>query len=354
VIWLAWRQFRVQAAVVFGVVAVVAVAMAVTGPNLVHLYDTTVATCRAHGDCSAVTNAFARKYRWLRMLGTVLTTVVAALIGMFWGAPLVARELETGTYRLAWTQSATRTRWLAVKVGLLGLASMLAAGLLSLMVTWWSSPIDRVTMNLYGTFDQRGIVSIGYAAFAFALGVTAGVLIRRTLPAMATTLVAFVAVRLSVTAFIRPHLMAPIREATPINPTVMGFGSFNGGPPMLLPNPPNLPNAWFYNTQIVNRTGHVLTPQDLAHACPGLVALGPNGGPSGVSPVHSSGVPAPAAMQQALHNCVARLSATFHQVTTYQPSSRYWTFQGFETAIYVAIAVVLGAVCFWWVRHRLA
>jgi ABC-type transport system involved in multi-copper enzyme maturation permease subunit len=352
VIWLTWRQFRMQVAVVFGIVAVIAVALAVTGPNLVHLYDTTVATCSAHGDCSAVTNAFTSHDGFLQKLGAVLTTVVGALIGMFWGAPLVARELETGTYRLAWTQSATRARWLAVKLGLLGLASVLVAGLLSLMVTWWSSPIDRVTMNLYSTFDQRGIVAVGYAAFAFALGVTAGVLIRRTLPAMAATLVAFVAVRLSFTIFLRPHLIAPIHDVTPMNPMVMGFGIFNGGAPMLLPNPPNLPNAWLYSVQIVDNADHALTPQVLADSCPSLVALGPRGGPP-IGPAHRAVLPAPAALQQALHTCVAKLSTTYHEVTTYQPSSRYWTFQGLETAIYVALAVVLGAGCFWWVRHRL-
>jgi hypothetical protein len=353
VIWLAWRQFRVQAAAVFGIVVAVAVALAVTGPNLVHIYDTTVATCSTHGDCSAVTNAFTGSDRFLQKLGAVLTTVVAALIGMFWGAPLVARELETGTYRLAWTQSATRTRWLVMRIGLLGLASVLVAGLLSLMVTWWSSPIDRVNMNLYSTFDQRGIVAVGYAAFAFALGVTAGVLTRRTLPAMAATLVAFVAVRLTFNAWIRPRLMSPIRLATPINPMVLGFGKINGGPTMLLPSPPNLPNAWLYTTEIVDKSGSALTPQELAHTCPGLTALGPPGGGAQAVSGRKVALPTPAAMQQALHTCVAKLSTTFHQATTYQPSSRYWTFQGLETAIYVALALLLGAVCFWWVRHRL-
>ncbi len=79
----------------------------------------------------------------LYLLGVAVLYVVPALIGIFWGAPLVARELETGTFRLAWNQSVTRTRWLAVKLGLIGLASMAAAGLFSLMVTWWSSPIDQ-------------------------------------------------------------------------------------------------------------------------------------------------------------------------------------------------------------------
>lgn len=101
------------------------------------------------------------------------------ILGIFWGAPLLAREVETGTFRLAWTQSVTRTRWLAIKLAVIALTSMALAGLLALMLTWWASPIDTVNMNRFapGVFDQRGIVAIGYAAFAFALGVTAGVLI---------------------------------------------------------------------------------------------------------------------------------------------------------------------------------
>ena len=65
-----------------------------------------------------------------------------ALIGLFWGAPLIARELETGTYRLAWNQSVTRSRWTLAKLGIGGLASVAVAGLLSLMITWWASPIN--------------------------------------------------------------------------------------------------------------------------------------------------------------------------------------------------------------------
>jgi hypothetical protein len=170
---------------------------------------------------------------------------------------------------------------------------------------------------------------------------------------MAVTLVAFVAVRVSFSAFIRPHLMSPIHEATPINPMTMGFGIVNGGPPTLLPNPPDIPNDWIYNTQIVDKTGHALTPQFLAHACPSLAALGPRGGPPGVSGPRAV-LPVPGQVQQALQNCVAKLSTTFHQVTTYQPPSRYWAFQGLETAIYIALSLLLGAACFWWVRHRLA
>ena len=336
------------AALVAGVIV-----LAVTGPHLVHLYDTVVATCATHGDCSTATSSFLRNDRSLQIGLDVLVVVVPGIIGMFWGAPLVARELEAGTFRLVWTQSVTRSRWLAIKLGLVGLAAMVTAGLLSLMATWWSSPVDRVNMSVFTSFEQRDVVPIGYAAFAFALGVTAGVLIRRTLPAMATTLAVFVAVRLAVTHWIRPHLIAPALRYFALNPTNIGFGSANGGPSTLQTNPPDISNAWIYSSQIVDKAGHPLAASFVASACPGLGAgRSPLGGPPpGLQP---SRIPAPAGAQQALQDCLTKVGATFHELVTYQPSSRYWTFQWYELAIYLGAAVVLSGLCLWWVRHRLA
>jgi hypothetical protein len=137
-----------------------------------------------------------------------LVTAVPGLIGIFCGAPLMAREFETGTFRLAWTQGISRTRWLAVKLGVVGALSIIVAGLLSLIVTWWSGPFDqanqiRITPSV---FHESGVVPVGYAAFAFALGATAGLLIRRTPPAMAVTVVIFAAVQFAVPLWVRPHL----------------------------------------------------------------------------------------------------------------------------------------------------
>src|SRR4029453_7285318 len=74
---------------------------------------------------------------------TAVVLLLPALIGLFWGAPLLARELEAGTHRLVWNQSITRTRWLAVKLAVTGLAAMTAAGLGSLVVSWWANPIEK-------------------------------------------------------------------------------------------------------------------------------------------------------------------------------------------------------------------
>src|SRR5438128_5225772 len=228
--WLTWRQFRTQSAVALGALLVAAVTLGFTGPHLLDVYNAGVALCNANqGPAAFCTNPVVSQYRLLQLSGTVLA-VVPGILGIFWGAPLVARELETGTSRLAWTQSVSRTRWLAVKLSVVGLASMAAAGLFSLMVTWLSSPIDLVNGNRFaaGMFGERGITPIGYAALAFALGVTAGVLIRRTLPAMPTTILAFVAARVIMTLWVRQHLLAPTIRSLSLNAGSMGFGSSNG------------------------------------------------------------------------------------------------------------------------------
>lgn len=360
---MAWIQSRTQTAVATAALLVVAVGLAVTGPHLVHLYHTMVATCAARGDCSTSVTAFLRNDGTLRTWLGIALVVIPGIIGIFWGAPLVARELEAGTFRLAWTQSVTRTRWLAIKLAIIGLASAAAAGLFSLILTWWASPLDRANMDSFATFDQRNVVPIGYAVFAFAVGVTAGILIRRTLPAMATTLVAFVAARLVVANVIRPHLLAPAHLATGLDPTTMGYGGINNGPFNLQASPPNIPNSWIYSTRILDKAGHALTPQFLATACPQLPTGAPANAPSGVG--GSSGGPlggghgtrqavaAPASVQNALRDCVVKIGATYQQVVTYQPSSRYWTLQWYELGIFLAGAAVLAGVGIWWVRRRL-
>jgi hypothetical protein len=348
-----WLQSRTQSAVALGALVVVAVVLAISGPNLVHLYDVNVASCGTHGDCSTATRAFLANDSTLRTWLGVIVVVIPGLVGIFWGAPLVAREIETGTFRLAWTQSITRTRWLAVRLGVIGLASMAVAGLLSLIVSWWASPLDRANLGLFGTFDQRDIVPIGYVAFAFALGVTAGLLIRRTLPAMVATLVSFVVARIAITYWVRPHLFAPMHQASAItSSSVVGYGStgtiFSGsGPSTVQLAPPNLSNAWIYSTQIVDRAGHVISPQVVSSICPSLGHGGPGGGAGGG---HTQ---APASAVQGLQECGAMLGAKFHELVTYQPPSRFWALQWYELAIYLGVTFILCGFSLWWVRRRL-
>ena len=257
----AWLQFRMQVALAAGALAIVAIVLAVTGPNLVHLYDTTVVTCAAQHDCSTATTAFTDTDGPLQVFLDFLLLLVPVLIGMFWGAPLVAREFESGTFRLVWTQGITRPRWLAVKLGLGALASMAVAGLLSLMVSWWSSQLDFVNGEIFDPlrFGVRGIVPIGYAAFAFMLGLTAGLLFRRMLPAMMTAVFGFFAVREIMTRWVRPYLFAPLHKSMPI--TAASPLVFEGTPPAWgSPLPPEVSCRMHGSTRTRSSTRSVMSP----------------------------------------------------------------------------------------------
>jgi hypothetical protein len=348
VIWLTWRQFRVQAAVVFGALVLMAIVLAMTGPNLVHLYS----ACRATHSCGS--SSLTRTDNTLRIGVQAMLLVAPALIGIFWGAPLVARELETGTYRLGWTQSITRRRWLAMKLGLVGFSAIALGGLLSLTVTWWLSPLDAVTANRFSSleFGLRGITPIGYAALAFALGVTAGVLLRRTLPAMATTIVAYVFSRLAEAAWVRPNLLPPAHTNLAVQADNIGIGVGPGGGPTVMTTNVNIPNAWVYSSSLADKAGHGPTSHFLTSACP-AIASGLNHLGIAHHPGHGTIAVGPAP-QRAFQACIAKVAANFHEVVTYQPASRYWAFQGLETALFVAISFALLGVSFWWVRHRLS
>ena len=49
-----------------------------------------------------------------------------------------------------------------------------------------------------------------------------------------------------------------------------------------------------------------------------------------------------------------KITLSFHQVLTYQPAYRFWTFQWMEMSIYIVLAVLLGLFSYWWVRRRIA
>jgi hypothetical protein len=261
----------------------------------------------------------------------------------------------------------SRLRWLLVKLGLVGLASMLAAGLLSLMVTWWASPMDKVNQNRFSpsSFALHGFVPAGYALFAFALAATVGLLVRRTLPAMAVTLAGFIGARLAVTYWIRPHYMSPVTTNLPLSPDTAGFqfsGPGAGGTISVTGQAPHLPNAWVTAASIADKAGQAPTSSYIKQACGNVVSAGQlnaglkggtvrSGGSLGG---HVSAVQQEQQMQNALSQCFHTLSAHYHEVVTYQPASRFWTFQTIETALFVALAVALAGVSAWWVRHRVS
>jgi hypothetical protein len=332
VIRFAALQMRMQAAVALVPIVVVAIVLALTGPHLVNLYDTTVVPCSAHNDCAAATTGLTDTDGPLQVFLAFFLLVIPVLIGMFWGAPLLAREYESGTYRLAWTQSVTRTRWLAVKLGLGALVSVIVVGLLSLMVTWWWSPLNAVGANPFDSvfFGTHDLTPVGYAAFAFVLGACAGLVMRRTVPAMFTALAGFAAVRYVMNSSVRPHLMAPLHKIIAISPSSpLNMGETPAGFQVSATTRGLLPGDWVYSSQIVDKAGHAPTTAFLDHACPATLG----------------------SAQVTYASCATNLGAKFHELITYQPESRFWTFQWYETALFLGLAAVLAGICFLWMRR---
>ena len=297
-----------------------------------------------------------RHQQFLQRALDIVAQVAPALIGIFWGAPLLAREFESGTYRLAWTQSVTRSRWVITKIAIVGLATVILAGLLTLTITWWFRAIDHVGSNQYALFDRRDLAPLGYAVFAFAAGALIGAIIRRTLPAMATTLGVYVFARIAIAAWVRPHLLSPISETMSLNaadpsaPVHLGLGlSSNGGPAHLFVQADGPTNAWTLSSHLLDSSGHPLSAAQVStflhQYCPNLgapPAPGAGGGPSQPG----------AAAADAARTCLQHVADTFHVLVTYEPANRYWTLQWLETGIFVALALAAAIGCYWWVTRR--
>ncbi|MEU8797172.1 ABC transporter permease [Spirillospora sp. NPDC048819] len=348
--WLTLRQFRVQGAVVFAGLAVIGAVLAVTGPGLSDDYDAGLAACTSADNCMAFNRRFFLDHQLYFSALVGIVVFLPGLIGLFWGAPLITRELENGTHRLVWNQSITRTRWLAVKVGLLGLATVAAAGIAVFAASWWSGPLDKAVASRTPRmtpllFDARGITPIGYAAFAFMLGVTVGVLVRRLLPTMAITLVVFVAVQIVMPLWVRPHLVPPETKTVTITSENHGDMMLNGDPDSgvahMRVEVEAEPGAWTLSNDTLDASGRVVANMPLSQF--GGACAPPPPGPGGEPP------PGPA---QACFDKIAQLG--YKQKVTYQPADRFWPLQWAETGVFAVLTLGLTGLCFYWTRRRLS
>ena len=342
-IWLTWRQFRTPLIVVYGLVAATCVWLAVTGPALARL-------ARRNQN---VYDLLTSNDRLLFNGGIALLAVAPAVIGIFWGAPLVARELETGTYRLVWNQSVTRGRWLAVKLGFAVLATAVAVGILTLAITWWAHPLDGATGSQRGSlasrltpisFAMRGIVPVGYAVFALLLGTLIGLVVRRSVPAMALTLAIYVVVQIAVPLWVRPHLVPATTTSMVISrSTLDGIGLDGAGAITITTHATR--GDWVLSNQTVDAQGRAaVLPSWFSSCLPPPPAAGQ---PSGKAAVNQD--------QGTLEACLARLTDEgYRQRLVYQPLDHFWPLQWAETGLYLTASAVLCGLSFWWTRRRLS
>jgi hypothetical protein len=327
-IWLTWRQHRLQLLFIGVSLGVLVLSLGVSGVGIASTFrNSGLASCLSvpGRDCGLLSSRFQDQYSKLQFL-IPLFLILPALIGAFVGAPLVAREVEQGTHRLAWTQGVTRVRWLIVKIAVLSVAILVAAALFTWVLNWWSRPLvvaSDTSLNP-GAFDLRGTVPIGYTVFALALGIAAGTVIRRTIPAMVTTIAAYGALRGVVALWLRQ------RYATPLSLSYSVLGN----------RPRSGSGDWVLSTKTVDGAGRFVSAGDtldfnlLSHRCPALLP--------------GKGFP----NQSAVEACVRQTG--LHVVALYQPGSRYWTFQGIETALFCLVGIALLGFSVWWVSRRIA
>jgi hypothetical protein len=238
--WLVWRQYRAQGAVAVTLLAAAAAVILTDGLQIASHWHTILVTCAGNSTClqqqGPLVNGVVSDLPYISL-------IVPVVLGMLWGAPLVGHELETRTSEFAWTQSVTRTRWLTVKAGWLLLAAAACLGVITTLITWWAGPGNARFASAFepGHFDTQGIVPIGYAVFAMALGIAAGTVARRTLPAIAVVLSGFIGLRLVISDFLRQHYMAAVTKYYSVTGSFTPRGQ-----------------AWVLAQGAVSRTGRVV------------------------------------------------------------------------------------------------
>lgn len=264
-----------------------------------------------HRDCGTLAQVFFQRFGGVPAPFSLLA-VLPLLAGLFFGAPLIAREAESGTLQLAWTQSVSRRQWLSVKLIAFLAVIVAAAAIISASFSAWLSVDNRMSAAGYTNvnrmappaFDLTGVAPLATMLFAFALGTLAGVLIRRTVPAIAVTLGGYLGVILPLeslryTAFFAPRTVSGAYGATQ----------------------PVQPGAYALNTTYANAAGHQVDFSALYQACAHSLGNGASG------------------MR------ISCLAAKGFQLTqSFVPAVRYWPLQAVYLVMLAGAAAVMLAI----------
>ncbi|GAB4003349.1 hypothetical protein GCM10029992_44660 [Glycomyces albus] len=195
---------------------------------------------------------------------------------------------------------------------------------LGLLLSWAAGPYDQLVDSRFEplTFAARHLAPFGYALLAFSLGLAVGALTRKTLVAMAATLVAFLAFGLLMANVVRPHFDQPVTktidwaEANTVG-TIDTFGVGSNGARI---QGYTITGAWVLDEEIIvyDGTGSAVT-REQARACDD----------NGQNP----------------DECMIAIDASF--TVHYQPADRYWTFQWLEAGTAAALSALLIGIAYW-------
>lgn len=300
--WLTFRQYRTEFIVGMPVLLALLALFAITGSNVRNaLSDAGLNGCLSGMDvsrsCLGQAQTVFSRYDWFDTTMTWLN-FAPAVIGAAIAAPLVV-EFEQRTYRLAWTQSVGRTRWLTTKLGVALLAAVVVSGAITLVATWAYGPTNDLHGRWGNNFNFEGTVFISYTVFALAIAVAVGTLAKRAFPSFVVTVLIFFAVRIFVENSLRPEYLAPKERLATLDEVIRA--------------------DWIVSEKLVNASGAAVTTVPCNFKTP---------------------------------DCSAA-SEIFNRIV-YHPADRFWLFQGIESAIFVAMSLLLLAATAWWVRHRMA
>jgi hypothetical protein len=313
-IWVTWRRQRTETLLTVALIALLAALLVPTGIEMASTFDRDgIAACLGSNpgqSCGSAISSFNARFDSLSSFIAWLT-LVPGLIGVLLAAPLVI-ELEQRTHRLAWTQSVSRGRWIAGKLGLAIAVAFAASLAFTLLVTWWRAPIVRIGGRMdQSVFDSEGTVVFGYTLFALGLAAAVGVVWRRAVASLIVGFVGYFAARIFVDTWLRQRLLSPVTATSHL----------------LSNGPAHLQHAWILDQYPSDSAGRrVRIPFDLC----------------GPPPV-GGGKPD-------IGNCFA--SHGYYMHFTYQPASRFWALQGIETALFAGVALVLLAFAAWWTYRR--
>jgi hypothetical protein len=337
--WVTWRQQRMALMGMALFLGALAIYVWIAGLKLHHAYA-------AASTCHPATSPACGDLFSSLSVGAFLANgynlqVVPALIGAFAGAPVLARELETGTFRYAWTQGFGPRRWALGKLLLLAVAITAAASAFSALLSWYYQPsfaarnpaVFPVPFSTFaaGLFDLRGVAFAGWTLAAFAIGTLAGMLVRRVLPAMAATLAAYSGLAFAAGLYLRQHYLTPV-----VTRNVFGF--FFDPPRSAI-----IVRQWW------TRGGAMLSQSTMNRAIGSAYER--------MTPVVRSSKEGAVAAQKPATNLHVFHFLTQHgytQWTSYQPASRFWPFQWIEAGWLLGLSLLLIAATVWLVRRRAA
>jgi len=322
-LWVAWRRYRTTLGAAAALLGLVAVYLLIRGQQMRAAYAAAQA-CRPQSaaNCRFAFDNFHNTYANVGFIGGLLVWM-PAVIGAFAGAPLLARELETGTFRFAWTQGVGRMRWVVAHLvpGALGVA--ITSGAFGVLITWYDHPLvaSGIEQRLHtAEFPLTGVAVVGWALAAYALGVLAGLVSRRVVPALAATLAVWTGMAVLTAEVLRAHYRTPLATRN----LQLGGG--------------DLPiHQWW------TRGGVRVTEVQINQV---LQAIGVQSGGGG----NFQAGPGSASIDPVQY----LLNHGYSQWTSYQPDSRYWPFQWIEFGWLAVLSLLLLAATLWLGRRRAA